>query len=127
MATRARANKPHPIRDVTLLMMVRYMPDEDFLALCHDVMDTGLAAQGFTPDAFTRVATGSHGEPPCDTPCRICGGEVKPEPLERKAKALAGMDVCKACIDQTVAALFGPDPRTEARAALVFERIAEGG
>ena len=39
-----------PARDVTLLMMVRHMPDDDFIKLCHNVMNTGFSSRGFTLD-----------------------------------------------------------------------------
>lgn len=121
--TKARSN---PVRDVLLLMMVRHMPEHDFMSLCQGVMDTSVSPPvlpsvvGSTRNFLVQKwASGSR-------LCEVCGGSVASGRLERTAKAAAGMSVCKGCIDQTLGTLFGGDPNAEAVAAHAVH-LASGG
>lgn len=85
------------VRDVTLLMMVRYMPEDDFLRLCDGILPVANTAAILTPpDTLGHLLT-----PPdtqADGPsCESCG-----DPVE------AGALICKACLDEALWQVFGP-------------------
>jgi hypothetical protein len=92
-----------PIRDVTRLMMVRHMPDDDFMALCNAVLKSKGSALDADEDmghyGTPRDVMGQHG-----TVCSICGEAAPEAALTSRVEALAGLTACKRCID---AALLG--------------------
>src|SRR5204863_6987548 len=94
-----------PERDVTLLMMVRLMPEADFQALCNSVLKGEPFTQGSTLDGDEysnrseplRTAANRDGL----LKCLVCGS---PGPLWEGST----IGACRACIDDTVWALYGP-------------------
>ena len=116
------SQRSNPVRDVTLLMMVRHMPDEDFMALCHRLMNTDIASQGFTLGGAALHGSSRQ----VAAVCGVCDGPVEDGRLAEVSRETVGMPVCKACIDRTLGTLFGPDPTAE-QAALTVLQLAAGG
>jgi hypothetical protein len=122
-------------RDVTLLMMVRLMPEPDFRSLCDDILHGGPVtcnATHYGPeycDGVRRAATA------CDAVrqvCGECGGPVVLEPLVVACAASVGVLACKGCIDEALAGVFGPpdldlDPATNFLARHVLTLATVGG
>lgn len=112
---RAVGNLPtSSVRDVTLLMMVRYMPDEDFNSLCEQALSSGATAR--------QDAAGRGEARQGDTTCMVCSEAFEPSPLTEAAQASCGVQACKPCIDHMLAAIFGP-----ASANNVFHLAARRG
>jgi hypothetical protein len=101
-----------PVRDVTLLNMVRYMPVADFLKLCDDVLnDTpNTVIEGFDGRQFCDTMR-LHATP-CDTNCRACGEPIEPVAEVLAFTAATGLRVCKTCVDEALALIFGPGEDT---------------
>jgi hypothetical protein len=79
-----------------------------------------MPAEHFQPDTskgFTRYKSAgkppevSHSVPNNTIPyhCELCGGPAEDEPLNEIAMRVGGFHACKACIDASLAMLFGPD------------------
>jgi len=105
-----------PVRDVTLLMMVRAMPYDDFRRLCSSLLPEVSETQRATSagieclDAIGRYWTlldkkGAF--------CGVCDGPLDVTPLTLACEAASGMTACKGCIDDALAAIFGPDPKAD--------------
>jgi hypothetical protein len=99
-----------PVRDVTVLMMVRHMPDEDFLSLCEVVLNADpdtLGSGEISAEAATVLDAMRRHAPKCD----VCGELAPQSALTIKVKALAGVTACKRCVDDALGSLFGDMPQ----------------
>lgn len=93
------------VRDVTLLMMVRHMPEDNFMSLCERVLNAkGLTLGSDESLAHQRTSmdTGGHER----TTCMICGETMPRLPLTTRVEAIAGLTACKRCVDAALMALF---------------------
>jgi hypothetical protein len=116
-------NSPDPVRDVTLLMMVREMPQEDFHQLCENVLRGNVTTQLMTYGSGEHLDAlgqyGTHG-----TVCELCAEPVETDPLNAAMRDATGMAACKACIDEALGQLFGPDAEARSIAAHVLKLAA---
>jgi hypothetical protein len=115
------------VRDVTILMMIRHMPEDDFITLCERVLNS----QGFTLDSDEtmqqlKTPTDAHGRP--RTICMICGETAPRLPLTARVEALAGLTACKRCIDASLLGLFTDQVEPGSLAAqlsVIFDKTAK--
>jgi hypothetical protein len=125
------------VRDVTLLMMVRVMPDADFRRMCDGILkgdpSTSVARLGcgeyLNPGELKRTEA-NVGERL--RPCDCCGGPVVVDGATYACEAASGLLACKTCIDGALFTFFGPDdgepldPSMNFIARHVLERAALG-
>jgi hypothetical protein len=121
------------LRVVTVLLMLRNMPVDDFAELCCSLLTTSdLPSNDDTsqhtlarPDTCQHVLT--HPSTPEDAPahpstlCDICGGPVEPSRLSDAVAARYRQPVCKPCIDIALSLIFGPDGEAIDSAEAVIE------
>jgi hypothetical protein len=103
-------------------MMVRHMPDDDFMQLCNRVMNTAKPSEGFTLDTARSGAVGRGGALSCD----VCGRPAEAEILNEMGRALGGTCACKACLIQAIALLFDGNPEAVALGEHVLRLAAAG-
>jgi hypothetical protein len=112
------------MRDVTMLMMVRHMPDDDFTFLCESLL--GTATDGSGVDLRGTTTMDNHGQPL--TPCDVCGQQIEANPLTDALRDHTGTEACRACINEALGLLFGPgeQARTDGVLNLAAAMIAAG-
>jgi hypothetical protein len=93
------------VRNVTVLMMIRAMPEADFRQLCDLVLcdDTNITT------VSNNAREDSNPEP---LVCELCGLPIEDAdamPLIEACKRGCGVQACKACIDLALAHIFGVD------------------
>ena len=97
-----------PVRDVTMLMMVRHMPDEDFRQLCNKAMEDPTNTLVPFPNIATRCDALRHHATRCDSFCDCCAEPIRADALTAAFVQATGIPACKACIDEALFAIFGP-------------------
>jgi hypothetical protein len=111
-----------PVRDLTLLMMVRLMPEDDFLRLC-EIVRKGGNTQGFTLDRDSYCKLLQAPDSSCKFVCDCCGEPITASPETANFLAATDIPACKACIDEALAAIFGPDAAASFIARHAFSLI----
>ena len=97
-----------PVKDVVLLMMVRFMSDDDFLRLCGKARkdaNTEVSEPNIVPFSPFR----SLPVPSSPFVCDCCEARIEPSRETDAFAAATGLPACKACVDALLAAYFGPD------------------
>ena len=112
-----------PVRDVTLLMMVRLMPDDDFNRLCETICP-GSNTKGSTLDGGRCSVTLGHSRSDTETRCDCCGAEIERVPETDNFAEATGLPACKACVDAALGAFFGADIEARQLARQAFSLIA---
>lgn len=97
------------------LMRIRELSEVEFTSLCASMLAPGVNTSEITfdrrmllaPERPSKAVEGRCGP----SECRFCDGPVEPERLNRTCQDITGVPACKACIDDALAAHFGPRPR----------------
>jgi len=98
-----------PVADVALLMLVRNMPDDDFLTLCARTLDSLTDTEIVTAFAREYLHTPAHGCTQLHTFCDVCGRPIGQEKLSLTCHAGVQITACKSCIDRALFKVHGPD------------------
>jgi len=99
------------VDDVVLLMLIRHMPEADFLVLCSATLD-GVSDAEIKQTYFARYTDEEPAEvarqDPTPLVCRVCRGPLGDHPETERLSREQGLIACKACIDEAIFARFGP-------------------
>jgi hypothetical protein len=115
-----------PVRDVTLLMLVRVMPETDFQRLCEVVLNGDANTSTLTAGGETCLDAGGRLRTLLDTLCACCGQVAEDDPLNLACVKATGVRACKACIDDALGAIFGPEPEHNVLVRAVLTQAAVG-
>jgi hypothetical protein len=91
-----------PLRDVTVLVMLRMMPENDFVRLCESILHAKNYSQALGDNSETSRDIMRRVEIVCD----ICGAPLRQSKITLTSGRTLGVNACKRCTEGLVGALF---------------------
>ena len=99
------------VDDVVALMCIREMPEDQFTDLCVRLLNGGANSLAIGSLLVSERLSASLGVPLGR--CEVCrDADVESASLNQLCEAETGLHVCKGCIDEALAARFGPATAT---------------